>query len=115
MESLEASPLRATHRSVTLFWGRTQEDLYLDVALFLGTFITFRCSLEHWDGAAREVMFKKLGEIRGIDLANCMVYACGSQAMIADVADLCIDSGVPSGQFFLTRLFRRRRCEKEGF
>ena len=32
LEGLEASPLKATHRSVTLFWGRTQEDLYLDVA-----------------------------------------------------------------------------------
>ena len=100
LESLEASPKIDGHRSVTLFWGaRTEGDLYLDIANMFRDiqYVPVLSRASGWNGERGHV--QEAFARKGIDLSRCMVYACGSQAMIADVSAICIDSGVASGQF----------------
>lgn len=89
-------------RSVTVLWGgRTPEDFYLDVEGIPGNFnfvpVLSRADAQ-WTGARGYVQQNLLSILP--DLANAVVYACGSNAMIQSAKNLLTQAGLPVHRFY---------------
>jgi CDP-4-dehydro-6-deoxyglucose reductase len=100
LEGMSNIPAESLPRSTTVYWGgRQAEDLYwpgADLPNLRFVPVLSRAS-EAWTGARGHVQDVMLGE-RG-DLANTLVYACGSEAMIRGAQAKLQAAGLPEGRF----------------
>jgi CDP-4-dehydro-6-deoxyglucose reductase len=102
LEELAAMPEAVQPRSVSVYWGgRSAVDLYLDSVGVAGKHryvpVLSRAGAE-WTGARGHVQDVLLGEAP--DLANAVVYACGSPAMIRDARAQLLRAGLAEANFF---------------
>jgi CDP-4-dehydro-6-deoxyglucose reductase len=94
-------------RSVSLYWGgRHREDLYLDPCAALAA-LRFVPVLSRgdvgWKGArghVQDALVHELAHGAAPKLADAVVYACGSDAMIHGARRLLADNGLPARRFF---------------
>ena len=104
---LAAMPLAERPRSVTLYWGgRHREDHYLDPSPLLDGLryvaVMSRGDID-WHGARGHVQDALLNDVahgRAPALAQAVVYACGSEAMIHGARNLLADAGLPPKRFY---------------
>jgi len=102
---IEAMPQLATSklpRSVTVVWGgRTQDDMYLDVAAMPGNQVfipVLSRASPCWSGRRGYVQQALLDAQP--DLSKAAVYACGSDAMIHSARLTMFEAGLPSNRFY---------------
>lgn len=99
LEALADSPEQP--RSVTVFWGgRTADDMYLDFAQVPGAYkfvpVLSRADA-NWDGARGYVQDAYLTQAG--NLADALVYACGSETMIQSARNALVASGLAERRF----------------
>jgi CDP-4-dehydro-6-deoxyglucose reductase, E3 len=102
LESLAWLPEDQAPRSVTVLWGgRSEKDLYLDLANS-GAACAYIPVLSRphdaWAGVRGHVQDVLLA--LAPDLQNAAVYACGSDAMIHSARTCLEDAGLPSKRFY---------------
>jgi len=102
LENLSTLASEALPRSVTVLWGgRVPGDLYLDVGAIPGAHryvpVLSRADAG-WNGSRGHVQDVLLG--LQPDLANAVVYACGSDAMIHAANDSLVRAGLPANRFY---------------
>ncbi len=105
LEGLANTPVHEQPRSVTVYWGgRVEEDLYLrnlDELPGKNTPCRFVPVLSRadasWSGARGHVQDALLQA--SPDLAQAVVYACGSEAMINSARAILVDNGLPQARF----------------
>lgn len=102
LESMHDFAAEQQPRNVTVLWGgRTQQDLYFDVAGIPGRF-NFIPVLSRadplWTGARGYVQQALLAALP--DLSQAAVYACGSDAMIRDAQTTLTAAGLPTSRFY---------------
>ncbi|PTT75046.1 NAD(P)H-flavin reductase [Pelomonas sp. HMWF004] len=103
LEGLSAQPAEAQPRSITVYWGgRHREDLYWQPSKLPGLasmhFVPVLSRAEDsWTGARGHVQDVMLRE--HAYLANTLVYACGSDAMIHSAQAQLHAAGLPVRQF----------------
>ena len=102
LESVPALAADRQPKSVTLFWGgRRAQDLYLDVTSFPGEihYIPVQSRPDrNWTGETGHIQDVWLTKTP--DLTNAVVYACGSNAMIASARSRLVASGLPANRFY---------------
>lgn len=106
LHQLDAMPTAERARSVTLYWGgRHREDLYLDPVSRLPVLryvpVLSRGDID-WHGArghVQDVLLNEVAHGRAPALAQAVVYACGSEAMIHGARNLLAGAGLPARQF----------------
>ena len=94
-------------RSVSLYWGgRHREDHYVDPAPLLEGLryvpVMSRGDVA-WAGArghVQDVLIHEVAHGQAPALAQAVVYACGSEAMIHGARRLLADAGLPTKRFF---------------
>jgi CDP-4-dehydro-6-deoxyglucose reductase len=88
--------------SLAVFWGgRTLDDLYFDPSTdheLLRYVPVLSRSDADWEGQKGYVQNAFLNE--NPELANCVVYACGSDKMIRSSCVILLKSGLPEKNFF---------------
>jgi CDP-4-dehydro-6-deoxyglucose reductase len=88
-------------RSVTVLWGaRHTHDLYFDVSALPGkhSYIPVLSREKLWQGEQgyiQDVLLRYKSE-----LSNCLVYACGSDAMIHSAKEVLTLAGLPGHHFY---------------
>lgn len=102
LEELGNDPSRASRHRISVFWGnREAEDFCWDPA-GLGIDFAFHHLLsganQNWAGARGYVQDAAISQ--GIDPEDSVVYACGSNAMIASARSAFIGLGLPARRFF---------------
>lgn len=102
LESLTEVTAKQQPRSVTVLWGgRTEVDLYWDMASISGNFkfvpVLSRPNSQ-WAGACGYVQDVLLSIMP--DLSHVAVYACGSDAMIKSAKALLTQANLPSNRFY---------------
>ena len=102
LESMHDLAAEKQPRSVTVLWGgRSQQDLYIDVAAIPGRF-NFIPVLSRadplWTGARGYVQQALVASLT--DLSQAAVYACGSDAMIRDAQTTLTAAGLPTSRFY---------------
>lgn len=100
LEGLSALPAAEQAGSVTVYWGgRLPQDLYWQPPVIAGLrFVPVLSRAgEHWTGARGHVQDMLLADHP--DLANTLVYACGSDAMIHAAQTQLRAAGLPDRQF----------------
>ncbi len=102
LEGLEGWPEIQQPRSVTVYWGgRAVEDLYWHPSglTFTHRFVpVISRSDDNWRGARGYVQDVMLAE--RADLAQTVVYACGSEAMIQQAKRTLMQAGLLEQRFF---------------
>lgn len=102
LESLVGQAPEQAPKSVTVFWGgRTTEDLYFDVQAVPAShqFVPVLSRVAAgWAGASGYVQNALLAAQP--DLANTVVYACGSDAMIRSAKTSLMSAGLPAARFY---------------
>lgn len=102
LEHLDGLPAEQKPCSVTVVWGgRTERDLYLDVAALPGNhkyIPVLSRGGEDWSGARGYVQAVLLESHP--NLSEAIVYACGSDAMIHSAKSALTASGLPSKNFY---------------
>jgi len=104
---LAAMPSADRPRSATLYWGgRHREDHYADPSPLLGGLryvpVMSRGAID-WHGArghVQDVLLNDVAHGRAPALAQAVVYACGSEAMIHGARNLLADAGLPPRRFY---------------
>lgn len=101
IESLPGSASEVSPLSVTVYWGgRHVEDLYWqppsELAFVRWVPVLSRADA-NWPGACGHVQDAMLAE--RLDLANTLVYACGSETMIHSAAEQLRSAGLPAARF----------------
>jgi CDP-4-dehydro-6-deoxyglucose reductase len=107
LQQLAGTLLSERPRSVTLYWGgRHREDHYLDPSSALPGLryvpVMSRGDVA-WTGARGHVQDALVHDIahgHAPALAQAVVYACGSEAMIHGARNLLSDTGLPAKRFF---------------
>jgi CDP-4-dehydro-6-deoxyglucose reductase len=107
LAQLAAVPDAERPSSVALYWGgRHREDHYLDPLPALSGLryvpVMSRGDVA-WTGArghVQDVLLHELAHGQAAALANTVVYACGSEAMIHGARRLLADAGLPERRFF---------------
>ena len=107
LKQLAAAPSAAQPRSVTLYWGgRERDDHYLDPSPTLPSLryvpVMSRGDVA-WAGArghVQDVLVHEIAHGHAPALAQAVVYACGSEAMIHGARTLLADAGLPPRRFF---------------
>ncbi|MFM9993036.1 MAG: FAD-binding oxidoreductase [Burkholderiaceae bacterium] len=102
LESLIGNAPAQSPKSVTVFWGgRTSIDLYFDAQVMPTSHrfvpVLSRAAAD-WIGARGYVQKALLDEYP--DLANTIVYACGSDVMIRSAKASLLTAGLPEKHFF---------------
>ena len=101
LEGMSAWETDQQPRSITVYWGgRKPQDLYCDVATFLGAarYVPVLSQADDsWSGARGHVQQQLLKD--SADLSSTMVYACGSDAMIHSAKSLLSSAGLPAHHF----------------
>jgi len=103
---LAALPEAERPRSVSLYWGgRHREDHYADPAPLLPGLryvpVLSRGDT-HWHGArghVQDVLLHEIAHGQAPALADAVVYACGSEAMIHGARGLLANAGLPARRF----------------
>lgn len=101
LESLAANPESVAGRHIHVYWGgRTEADLYWNPAL-LGLEVMFtpvlsRAGLQ-WSGRVGHVQDVLIAD--AIELADTVVYACGSESMIHSAHEVLTQAGLPLKSF----------------
>ena len=103
IEGIGAMEAKDRPLSVTVYWGgRTRSDLYWDVAGTAAVRFAYVPVLsragDDWLGVRGYVQQALLADRR--DLSDCIVFACGSDAMIKGSRQALVQSGLPAGRFF---------------
>jgi CDP-4-dehydro-6-deoxyglucose reductase len=102
LEELAANPERAARHRLSVFWGNRAAASFCWDPSALGLDVDHRQLLsgadESWDGMKGYVQHAAIE--RGINPADTVVYACGSDAMIAAARDSLLALGLPAKRFF---------------
>jgi CDP-4-dehydro-6-deoxyglucose reductase len=102
LEQLATAPLDKQPLSATLYWGGRQlQDLYADPSQWhpsLRYVPVLSRALDDWTGARGHVQHSLLSDKP--DLANTVVYACGSDAMIQSAKAELTQAGLPTNRFY---------------
>lgn len=102
LEELAADPTRAARHRVSVFWGNREAENFCWDPAALGMDVGFHHLLSGaaatWRGARGYVHDAAVRQ--GIDPANTIVYACGSDAMIASARAALLALGLPAKRFF---------------
>jgi len=102
LEALSRAPEKAAGKHIHVYWGgRTVSDLYWHPKV-TGVDLTFTPVLSRaasqWAGRTGYVHHALITD--AIDLADTVVYACGSEAMIKSAHDSLISAGLPAKKFY---------------
>lgn len=102
LEELAADPQRASRHRIRVFWGNREPENFCWDPVGLGLDIGFHHLLSGADeGWAGQRGYVHDAAVRGgFDPADTVVYACGSNAMIASARDLLVSLGLPARRFF---------------
>jgi CDP-4-dehydro-6-deoxyglucose reductase len=102
LEELAADPARAACYRIRVFWGNREADSFCWDPVGLGLDVGFHHLLTGadagWGGARGYVQEAAIRD--GIDPADTVVYACGSNAMIASARAALLALGLPARRFF---------------
>lgn len=102
LEELAADPTRAARHRISVFWGNREAENFCWDPVALGMDVGFHHLLSGadatWRGAKGYVHDAAVRQ--GIDPANTVVYACGSDAMIASARAALLTLGLPAKRFF---------------
>lgn len=102
LEELAAAPLRAAQHRLRVFWGNREAENFCWDPVGLGIDVGFHHLLSGSDagwGGQRGYVHEAAVHDR-IDPADTVVYACGSNAMIASARDTLTALGLPARRFF---------------
>lgn len=103
LEQLATAPLDHMPLSTTLYWGGRQlQDLYAAPSQWhpsIRYVPVLSRAPDDWTGGARGHVQKSLLSDKP-DLANTVVYACGSEAMIQSAMAKLTEAGLPYKRFF---------------
>lgn len=101
LEELAATPTRASRHRLRVFWGNREVDNFCWDPTTLGIDVGFHQLLsgadETWGGRRGHVHRAAIED--GIDVEDTVVYACGSDAMIASSREMLIARGLPAQRF----------------
>ena len=102
LEQLAAAPLGNQPLSITLYWGgRQRQDLYIDPSQWHPSLryvpVLSRAPVD-WTGARGHVQRSLLSD--NPDLANTVVYACGSDVMIQSAKAELTGADLPAKRFY---------------
>lgn len=102
LEELAGDPARAAQHRLRVFWGNRQAENFCWDPVSLGLDVGFHHLLSGadagWGGKRGYVHEAAVHD--GIDPADTVVYACGSNAMIASARDILAALGLPRARFF---------------
>ena len=102
LEELAADPARAASHRLRVFWGNREAENFCWDPVALGLDIGFHHLLSgactEWGGRRGYVQEAAVAD--GFDPASTVVYACGSNAMIASARALFTERGLPARRFF---------------
>ena len=102
LEELAADPARAAQHRVSVFWGNRRAEDFCWTPDLLSLQLDFHHLLSgpdtQWPGARGYVQDAALRH--GINAADTVVYACGSDAMIASARQALLTMGLPPRRFF---------------
>ncbi len=102
LEELAAAPARAAAHRIRVFWGNREAENFCWDPVALGLDIGFHHLLSgedpDWDGRRGHVQQAALDD--GLDVSDTVVYACGSNAMIASARAALAARGLPPKLFF---------------
>jgi len=102
LEELAAEPDRARQHRIRVFWGNREADSFCWDPVELGLDIGFHHLLSReapgWTGRRGYVQEAAVAD--GFNPADTVVYACGSDAMIASARTLFAAHGLPAKRFF---------------
>ena len=102
LEELAADPARATRHRLRVFWGNREAENFCWDPVALGLDIGFHHLLSGADMAwgGKRGYVQKAAIEDGFDPVDTMVYACGSDAMIASAREALAALGLPPRRFF---------------
>lgn len=102
LEELAADPVRAAQHRLRVFWGNRERENFCWDPVGLGIDVGFHHLLSGpdagWDGKRGYVHEAAVRD--GINPTDTVVYACGSNAMIASARDTFFALGLPARRFF---------------
>jgi len=102
LEELAADPARTAKHQVRVFWGNREAENFCWDPVGLGMTVGFHHLLSgndpQWSGQRGYVHKAAIED--GFDPADTVVYACGSNTMIASARDLFASLGLPTQRFF---------------
>lgn len=102
LEELARDPARAARHRLSVFWGNRAAESFCWDAAGLGLDVAVHHLLSDreaaWAGARGYVQDAAVAA--GVNLADTVVYACGSQAMIAAARAQLLALGLPPRRFF---------------
>jgi CDP-4-dehydro-6-deoxyglucose reductase len=102
LEELSADPVRAARHRLDVFWGNREAENFCWDPVGLGLDVGFHHLLSGkgagWGGKRGYVQEAALHQ--GIDPADTVVYACGSNAMIGSARTALLALGLPAKRFF---------------
>ena len=102
LEELAADPARAARHRLRVFWGNRAAESFCWDPVTLGLDIGFHHLLsgpdDAWNGRRGYVQDAVIAD--GVDPADTVVYACGSNAMIASARETLVALGLPARRFF---------------
>ncbi|USW02762.1 FAD-binding oxidoreductase [Pseudomonas pergaminensis] len=102
LEQLKADPGRVANKRIWVYWGgRHAPDIYWNPE-FDSLVINFIPVLSRPDGSwsGRTGYVQDVLEYDGVDLANSVVYACGSEHMIHSAKEKLVTLGLPHKNFY---------------
>ncbi|MBW4330260.1 2Fe-2S iron-sulfur cluster binding domain-containing protein [Stakelama sp. CBK3Z-3] len=102
LEELARDPERARQHRLSVFWGNREAENFCWDPVDLGLDIGFHHLLSgpdaSWGGARGYVQQAAIHH--GVDPADTVVYACGSNAMIGSAREALLALGLPAKRFF---------------
>lgn len=102
LEEIATDPARAARHRLQVFWGNREAESFCWDPVALGLDIGFHHLLSGpyaaWTGSRGYVQEAAIRA--GVDPDDTVVYACGSNAMIASARDALLALGLPRGRFF---------------
>lgn len=102
LEELSADPARAAQHRLSVFWGNREAESFCWDPVGLGLDVGFHHLLSgantSWGGKRGYV--QQAAVHHGIDPDDTVIYACGSNAMIASAREAMLALGLPAKRFF---------------
>jgi CDP-4-dehydro-6-deoxyglucose reductase, E3 len=102
LEELAADPERNSRHRLSVFWGNREAESFCWDPVALGLDIGFHHLLsgndDAWNGKRGYVQQAAIHH--GVDPEDTVVYACGSNAMIASAREAFLALGLPARRFF---------------
>lgn len=102
LEELSADPQRAARHRLHVFWGNREVESFCwhpgALDLDVGFHPVLSGSAPTWQGVRGHVQDAAIAD--GLNLIDTVVYACGSNAMIASARERFVALGLPPKRFF---------------